>query len=93
MLFRSMFWNCSNLKELNCSEFEIKSTAYIGDMFNGCNTLQKLDIRKFNLENHTGTKAYAFYNIPNNTEILTNEKMKIWFSTNYPAFTNIKLVS
>ncbi len=91
--FAGMFWNCSNLKELNCSGFEIKSTAYIGDMFNGCNTLQKLDIRKFNLENHTGTKTYAFYNIPNNTEILTNEKMKIWFSTNYPSFTNIKLVS
>ncbi len=86
-----MFKNCSSLKELNCSNFEILSTAYIGDMFKDCSALQKLNISKFNLENHTGTHDFAFLNVPNNTEITTNQKMKTWLLANY-NFTNIQTI-
>lgn len=86
--FTCMFFCCHKLKELNCCGFEIQSTAVIKQMFDQC-PLEKLDIRKFNLENHTADKTSLFAGVKDEAEITTNQKMKIWLNTNYARFTSI----
>ena len=41
-----MFSNCSSLKELNLSNFEIKKDTKMTDIFRGCQDELKLKIRK-----------------------------------------------
>ena len=43
-----MFYNCSNLTELDLSKFDTKNVKYMNNMFEGCSSLISLDLKNFN---------------------------------------------
>ena len=57
-------------------------------MFNGCRSLENLDIRNMNFSNVTSYIAMFTY-IPNNCKIIANSDGKTWINTNFSNLTNV----
>ncbi len=83
-----MFFNCTSLEEIDLSGFNTKNVESMDSMFTRCTSLQNLNISNFDMSNVT-TKDGMFSEIGNNTDIITNAKMKEWMATNYPNLTNV----
>ena len=47
----SMFYNCSNLKKINFSNFNAENVTDISYMFFGCSKLKELDLSNFKTKN------------------------------------------
>ena len=59
-------------------------------MFYYCSSLEKLDIRKFDITNTTGYGGESWmWLVPTNCQIIVKDSMKEWFTENYPNYTNV----
>lgn len=87
-----MFAWCLELRELNCQNFVIQPSTDISLLLIYDSKLEKLDIRNIDLSNHTANKEVAFSSVPPSAEVLTNQAMKDWFTTNYPNLENVVVV-
>ena len=45
-----MFFNCSDINEIDLTNFDTSKTTYLGHMFRGCSALTSLDLSNFNTE-------------------------------------------
>lgn len=84
----NMFRECSSLKSLDLSHFNTLKVTNTKEMFARCTGLQNLNISNFDMSNVT-TKDNMFGGVANNTNIVTNAKMKEWLKTNYSNLTNV----
>lgn len=95
--YNGMFDNCTALVNLNLPNLLIyNSNSNCASMFNGCTSLQHLDMRKFEFSKITNAnyRAGMFTGVPTDCEIIVkNSTEKDWFTTNFPSLTNVKTVS
>lgn len=90
---RVMFYNCTNLVSIDLSNFNHRGYGISSNsMFDGCVSLQHLDIRKLDLTQMQS--SYMFNNVPNNCEIIVKDSAnKTWLNNNWPNLTNVKIVA
>ena len=50
-MMSNMFSGCSELKELNLSNFNTDNVTMMSNMFGGCSALKELKITNFNISN------------------------------------------
>ena len=55
-----MFYECTNLKELDLSKFNTSKVTNMSNMFEKCTNLEKLDLSKFNTSNVTNISNMFF---------------------------------
>ena len=56
-----MFTNCSELEQLNISNFDTRCTIFMDGMFWGCIRLTNLDISSFDIGEEDGTRGMFGY--------------------------------
>ena len=66
-------------------------------MFDRCSALTKLDITNFDMTNVTNFNTlfnggYGEKLTSTTVEIITNKDTAEWFNTNFPSYSNIKIV-
>ena len=66
--FKSMFHDCSSLKELDLSKFNTSNVTTMYNMFYGCSSLKSLDVSNFNTSK-CETFSYMFRNVRNITSL------------------------
>ena len=92
-----MFKECTSLVRVDLSCF---NGAYnIGEMFNGCTSLEFIDVRGFDLTlcysatNFLGNSSTG-WNVPYNCEIIVaDQTQKDWMTNKFPNYTNVKTVA
>lgn len=91
----SCFKNCVNLKEIDISMWNTNGLRNIGNLFNGCSSLQKCDVRSIEFTKSTiTTKDNVFTGIPSNCLVIVKDSdQKTWVQTNYSNLTNVKTVA
>lgn len=91
LFLNNMFQNCSNVTSLDLSGM-IGSVGRISNTFNGCSSLQHLDIR--NLVLHDASLYSATFNsVPSDCEIIVkNVTEKMWLASNFSSLSNVKTV-
>lgn len=94
--YTHMFYQCSSLVNLDLSMLLRRTGGTfngINNMFNGCTSLQHLDMREFHFAGVTSFTD-AFKDVPNNCEIIVKDATeKAWFTTNWSNLTNVKTVA
>lgn len=95
---QNMFQNCTSITSINLSGLKSRANIPMGSAFNGCTSLQYLDLRNMTMYSNTGTNIFGNESdsttcVPNNCEIIVQDSSsKSWFTNNYPRFTNVKTV-
>lgn len=87
---------CKNLVEADFSWMYNTGNINISEMFSGCNSLQKLDIRNLDMTLITTSSYYenTFYRIPSGCLIIVKDDAnKAWMNTNFASLTNVKTVA
>ena len=92
------FLRCSVITEIDLSNFENNDTTNVNvsSMFQGCNALQKIDIRNLVLKNLSTQLNYRnmLSSVPTNCLIIVKDNdNKSWFNTNFSSYTNVKTVA
>ena len=83
-----MFWGCSNLTNLDLSNFNTSKVTVITNMFRGCSKLISLDIRNFDFSNVT-SYSNMFYGISTTTIYVKDSTAKEWIISKFNNLTNI----
>ena len=93
-----IFKRCSSLKKANLSCFN--GAFNIGELFNGCTSLEFIDIRGLDLVNSTYQSSFLGVGqgsvgaVPQNCEIIVaDQTQKDYMTTNFPDYTNVKTVA
>jgi surface protein len=68
-----MFRNCSSLKNLDLSNFDLLNISDISYMFFGCKLLENLNIINFSSINNPDM-SWMFENINENCKVICNDK-------------------
>ena len=98
--FSSMFSNCSKLKTLDLSGWELSTTSNVrmDYMFGYCNRLTHIDMRKIDFSRVTyyydmfGSSASS--GVPNDCEIIVaDDTAKTWVTGKFTRLTNVKTVA
>jgi hypothetical protein len=91
----SMFASCSNLIELNISNFTFSKSINVGSMFQSCYKLQKIDARNCNFSIITSSYSYMLEGVPTTCLIITkDETEKAWWKKRAGnSYTNIKTLA
>lgn len=89
LYMQNMYQNCSNVKVIDLSELE--GPAYrLGSTFNGCSSLEKIDIRKMTIGSGA-TYSSMLNSVPTTCLIIVkDDTTKTWFNTNFSSYTNVK---
>ena len=96
---QNMFQNCTSITSINLSGLKSRANIPMGSAFNGCTSLQHLDLRNMTMYSNSGTNIFGNESdpttcVPNNCEIIVQDATsKSWFTNNYPRFTNVKTVA
>ncbi|MBP5408483.1 MAG: BspA family leucine-rich repeat surface protein [Bacilli bacterium] len=93
-----MFYNSNRLVEVLMPDMEnLNGGAKISNMFGGCTSLRKIDIRKFPLINAREGSSYSgnvFTGVPNDCLIIVKDNdNKEWITSRYSNLTNVKTVA
>ena len=91
-----MFKNCVSLKNADLSCFEGAWT--IGELFNGCTSLEHIDIRRLDLPNCMNAiqqgndfLGSSTGRVPTTCEIIVaDQTQKDYMTTNFASYTNVK---
>ena len=96
--YRNMFYNCSNLTNLDLSGLTGQNITDVSYMFAGCSQLQRLDIRNFDFSNVNkdsgifGNSGVTY--IPVNCLIIVKDNSaKSWVLNRMPQLKNVKTVA
>lgn len=91
-----MFKECQSLVRADLSCFN--GDYNIGEMFNGCTSLEFIDIRGFDLTlcysstNFLGNSSKGY--VPSTCEIIVaDQTQKDWMTNHFPDYTNVKTVA
>lgn len=88
------FKECTALKWADMSSF--KGSLNIGELFDGCTSLEHMDIRGLDLSTCTNTNTFlgSNYRVPTTCEIIVGTQAdKDFMSTSYSSYTNVKTVA
>lgn len=88
-----MFLLCSKLKEVNLCNAKCTSNTNLGSFFNGCSSMEKIDIRSMQLELITNSTYYNtwVFNVPDNCLIIVRDNnAKQWALARNANLTNVK---
>lgn len=91
-----MFAYNSSLKTIDLSNFYVNNNynTTCGNMFDGCSSLEKLDMSSFDFAISVGFTSGMFNNVPANCLILVKDQtQKDWFTTNFSNLTNVQIKS
>lgn len=91
----TMFQYCSSVVELDLSWLYNEGDINTTDMFNKCSSLQKIDLRNFNLSLiSSGNCSNMFKSVPAACLIIVkDDASKEWMNTNFANWTNVKTVA
>lgn len=92
LFLNNMFQNCEHVTSLDLSGM-VGSVGRISNTFNGCSSLQHLDIRGLKISDASLYSA-TFNSVPIDCEIIVKDTTeKLWLATKFPSLINVKTVA
>lgn len=88
----SMFTNCSKLTSIDLSSFDTSKVTDMGELFNGCKSLTNINLSGWDISKVSNIWR-MLSGVSTSVLITTNENVATWLNTNFPAYTNIKIVN
>lgn len=100
ILMDSMFGNCTKLKKVNLSNFNMSGTGsiYASSMFANCTAMEEIDLSSLNFsrisDKYNMFGSSSSNGIPDNCLIYVKDQDQVdWFTTNFSRLTNVQIKS